>query len=123
MGLMFMYDAYQARHSQEDFDVFSIDDVDGMLNPCHSLITHNTAAFSAITPVKFSQVIYLTGKGKGITVSALSAGHLIGGSVWRIEKGLWRFDRELLMVPQTQRKYCTPVTTTTRKSDTWMAPY
>ena len=48
MGQMFMYDLYQSRHNCEDFDLFTLDDVD--------------AAFDLIVQVKYSQTIQLKGK-------------------------------------------------------------
>ena len=42
MGQMFLYDMYQARHSMEDFTLFSLDEVD--------------RAFEMITQLKYNQV-------------------------------------------------------------------
>ncbi len=47
MGLMFMYDLYQSKHEQSDFDMFTLDDVDN--------------AFDKVTQLKYSQHILLTG--------------------------------------------------------------
>ena len=47
MGQMFMYDLYQSRHNCEDFDLFTLDDVD--------------AAFDLIIQVKYSQTVQLKG--------------------------------------------------------------
>lgn len=42
------------------------------------------AAFDAFKELKFSQRLQLRGKGQGISVMPLPAGHLLGGSMWRI---------------------------------------
>lgn len=47
MGLMFLYDAYQSMHQQQDFDLFTLDDVD--------------TAFDKFTQLKYSQHVYLEG--------------------------------------------------------------
>ena len=47
MGQMFMYDLYQSRHNCEDFDLFTLDDVD--------------SAFDLIIQVKYSQTVQLKG--------------------------------------------------------------
>ncbi len=47
MGQMFMYDLYQSRRSGEEFDLFTLDDVD--------------AAFEQVVQVKYSQTIQLKG--------------------------------------------------------------
>ncbi|UYV67077.1 CPSF2 [Cordylochernes scorpioides] len=83
MGQMFMYDLFQSRHNSEDFTLFTLDDVD--------------AAFDKLIQLKYSQSVSLTvhvvqamiimvGKGQGLTITPLPAGHMIGGTVWRIAK-------------------------------------
>ena len=47
MGQMFMYDLYQSRHNGEEFNLFTLDDVD--------------AAFDLIIQVKYSQTVQLKG--------------------------------------------------------------
>jgi len=47
MGLMFMYDLYQSKHEQSDFDMFTLDDIDN--------------AFDKVTQLKYSQHFLLTG--------------------------------------------------------------
>ena len=49
MGQMFMYDFYQSHHNTEDFQLFSLDDVD--------------AAFDLVRQLKYSQSVTLKGKG------------------------------------------------------------
>ncbi|XP_054716090.1 cleavage and polyadenylation specificity factor subunit 2-like [Uloborus diversus] len=72
MGQMFMYDLFQSRHNTEDFDLFTLDDVD--------------AAFDKIIQLKYSQTISLKGKGQGISITPLPGGHMIGGTIWKIFK-------------------------------------
>ncbi|KAL4238070.1 cleavage and polyadenylation specificity factor subunit 2 [Mactra antiquata] len=48
MGQMFMYDLFQSRNNSEDFEMFTLDDVD--------------VAFDKIQQLKYSQTINLTGK-------------------------------------------------------------
>ncbi|KAJ3647638.1 hypothetical protein Zmor_019503 [Zophobas morio] len=72
MGQMFMYDLYQSHHNMEDFDLFSLDDVD--------------ATFEKIIQLKYNQSVPLKGKGYGLTITPLPAGHMIGGTIWKIMK-------------------------------------
>uniref|UniRef100_A0A7S3EJW3 Cleavage and polyadenylation specificity factor subunit 2 n=1 Tax=Rhodosorus marinus TaxID=101924 RepID=A0A7S3EJW3_9RHOD len=72
MGQMFMYDAVLAKKEQEDFNEFDLDDVDN--------------AFERITQLKFQQPFALTGKGDGIVITPYSAGHMLGGTVWKVKK-------------------------------------
>lgn len=72
MGQMFMYDLFQSRHNTEEFDLFTLDDVD--------------AAFDKIIQLKYNQSVGLKGKGYGLSVTPLPAGHMIGGTIWRIIK-------------------------------------
>lgn len=72
MGQMFAYDLYQSRYNYEDFELFSLDDVD--------------LAFDKVIQVKYNQTIFLKGKGQGITLTPLPAGHMIGGTIWKIVK-------------------------------------
>lgn len=91
MGQMFLYDLYQSRHNGEDFTLFTLDDVD--------------AAFDLIIQVKYSQTVQLkgtligsfqlcnrvyrcvfVGKGHGLTITPYAAGHMVGGTMWKIVK-------------------------------------
>lgn len=69
---MCMYDLHQAKVNEEEFSVFSLEDVD--------------SAFDKITPLRYSQPTALQGKCAGITITAYSAAHTIGGTVWKIKK-------------------------------------
>lgn len=62
----------QSRHNMEDFDLFTLDDVD--------------AAFDKIVQLKYNQSISMKGKGYGVTLTPLPAGHMIGGTIWKIVK-------------------------------------
>ncbi|XP_077443541.1 cleavage and polyadenylation specificity factor subunit 2 [Stigmatopora argus] len=72
MGQMFMYDLYQSRNNSEDFSLFTLDDVD--------------CAFDKIQQLKYSQIVNLKGKGHGLSITPLPAGHMIGGTIWKIVK-------------------------------------
>uniref|UniRef100_A0A8C6KAJ4 Cleavage and polyadenylation specificity factor subunit 2 n=1 Tax=Nothobranchius furzeri TaxID=105023 RepID=A0A8C6KAJ4_NOTFU len=72
MGQMFMYDLYQSRNNSEDFTLFTLDDVD--------------SAFDKIQQLKYSQIVSLKGKGHGLSITPLPAGHMIGGTIWKIVK-------------------------------------
>ncbi|KAI1286060.1 Cleavage and polyadenylation specificity factor subunit 2 [Halotydeus destructor] len=72
MGQMFMYDLHQSRHKYEDFTLFSLDDID--------------VAFSKVIQLKYNQSVTFKGKGEGITIVPLPAGHMIGGTIWKISK-------------------------------------
>ncbi|KPJ10089.1 putative cleavage and polyadenylation specificity factor subunit 2 [Papilio machaon] len=70
MGQMFMYDLYQSHRNVSDFDLFTLDDVD--------------AAFDRITQLKYNQSVDMKGKGHGLRITPIPAGHSLGGTVWRI---------------------------------------
>ncbi|PAV88691.1 hypothetical protein WR25_20133 isoform C [Diploscapter pachys] len=71
MGQMFMYDWVNGHTSVEDFDKFSMDDVD--------------LAFKRVQSVKYNQTILLKGD-SGIQFTPLPAGHMIGGAIWKISR-------------------------------------
>lgn len=62
----------KSRANYEDFDTFNLDDID--------------ASFEKITQLKYSQSVNLKGTGQGLQISPLPAGHLIGGTIWKIIK-------------------------------------
>ncbi|KAJ3012211.1 cleavage and polyadenylation specificity factor subunit 2 [Thoreauomyces humboldtii] len=72
MGQICMYDAYQSKADVEDFTTFTLDDVD--------------AAFEKMVTLRYSQPYSLSGKCKGITVTAYAAGHTVGGTIWKVKK-------------------------------------
>lgn len=67
-----MYDLYSSREMREEFTLFTLEDVD--------------LAFSKVTQLKYNQTVNLKGKGAGISITPLPAGHMIGGTIWRITK-------------------------------------
>ncbi|XP_052767669.1 cleavage and polyadenylation specificity factor subunit 2-like [Mya arenaria] len=72
MGQMFMYDLFQSRNNSENFNMFTLDDVD--------------QAFDKIIQLKYSQTVNLPGKGFGLQITPLPAGHMLGGTIWKILK-------------------------------------
>ncbi|WKX88238.1 hypothetical protein Q1695_008124 [Nippostrongylus brasiliensis] len=71
MGMMFMYDWINSLVSVENFELFTLDDVD--------------VAFDRIQKLKFNQTVPLRGDSQ-IKITALPAGHMIGGAMWRITR-------------------------------------
>lgn len=49
-------------------------------------LDHVDAAFDKIVQLKYNQSINLKGKGYGVTLTPLPAGHMIGGTIWKITK-------------------------------------
>ncbi|KAK3017614.1 hypothetical protein RJ639_004848 [Escallonia herrerae] len=72
LGLLTMYDHYLSRKQISEFDLFTLDDID--------------SAFQNITRLTYSQNYHMTGKGEGIVIAPHVAGHLLGGTVWKITK-------------------------------------
>ncbi|XP_078182695.1 cleavage and polyadenylation specificity factor 100 isoform X2 [Carex rostrata] len=72
LGLLTMYDHYLSRRQISDFDMFTLDDID--------------AAFQNVIRLKYSQNYHLSEKGEGIVIAPHVAGHLLGGTVWKITK-------------------------------------
>ncbi|KHJ99454.1 RNA-metabolizing metallo-beta-lactamase [Oesophagostomum dentatum] len=71
MGMMFMYDWINSLMSVENFELFTLDDVD--------------VAFDRMQKLKFNQTVPLRGDSQ-IKITALPAGHMIGGAMWRITR-------------------------------------
>ncbi|KIH66261.1 metallo-beta-lactamase domain protein [Ancylostoma duodenale] len=71
MGMMFMYDWINSLISVENFELFTLDDVD--------------VAFDRMQKLKFNQTVPLRGDSQ-IKITALPAGHMIGGAMWRITR-------------------------------------
>ncbi|KAL1565556.1 cleavage and polyadenylation specificity factor subunit 2 [Salvia divinorum] len=72
LGLLTMYDHYLSRKQVSEFDLFTLDDID--------------SAFQNIIRLTYSQNYYMSGKGEGIVIAPLAAGHLLGGTFWKITK-------------------------------------
>ena len=69
LGQLALYDLFAARHSEGEFDAFTLDDVD--------------AAFANVTTLKYLQTLTL----RGVALCAYPAGHSLGGCVWRLVVG------------------------------------
>ncbi|KAK4839644.1 hypothetical protein QYF36_023668 [Acer negundo] len=72
MGLLTMYDQFLSRRQVSEFELFTLDDID--------------SAFQNVTRLTYSQNYHLSGKGEGIVIAPHMAGHLLGGTVWKITK-------------------------------------
>ncbi|KAK1581082.1 hypothetical protein Q3G72_002944 [Acer saccharum] len=72
MGLLTMYDQFLSRRQVSEFELFTLDDID--------------SAFQNVTRLTYSQNCHLSGKGEGIVIAPHMAGHLLGGTVWKITK-------------------------------------
>ncbi|OAQ24855.1 hypothetical protein K457DRAFT_129441 [Linnemannia elongata AG-77] len=72
MGRLSLYDSWQSKRATEDFMTFNLEDID--------------QAFESITCLRYQQPTELVGKCKGITITASSAGHTVGGTIWKISK-------------------------------------
>lgn len=72
LGLLTMYDHYLSRKQVSEFDLFTLDDID--------------SSFQNIIRLTYSQNYHMPGKGEGIVIAPHAAGHLLGGTVWRITK-------------------------------------
>ncbi|KAI8618137.1 beta-lactamase-like protein [Chytriomyces sp. MP71] len=73
LGKLCMREAMANRRGAVEFNLFGWDDIN--------------AAFANVTQLRYSQPFTLSGKGKGITITAFQAGHSLGGSIWKIKKG------------------------------------
>ncbi|KAF1750887.1 hypothetical protein GCK72_017438 [Caenorhabditis remanei] len=69
MGQMFIYDMVYSHLDVEEFEHYTLDDVD--------------MAFEKVEQVKYNQTVVLKGD-SGVHFTAMPAGHMIGGSIWRI---------------------------------------
>lgn len=69
MGQMFIYDMVYSHLDVEEFEHYTLDDVD--------------TAFEKVEQVKYNQTVVLKGD-SGVHFTALPAGHMLGGSIWRI---------------------------------------
>ncbi|KAI7862820.1 beta-lactamase-like protein [Spinellus fusiger] len=72
MGKMCLYDMYQSKTNEMNFNTFTLEDVDN--------------AFDKITSLRYSQPYALPGKCSGITITAYAAAHTIGGTIWKIKQ-------------------------------------
>lgn len=73
MGQMFMADLLMSRLNNQEFDLFTMDDIKKAFE--NDKIVH----------LNFNQTFHLEGQG-GLTITPLAAGHMIGGTIWKIVK-------------------------------------
>ncbi|VDO12737.1 unnamed protein product [Rodentolepis nana] len=72
LGQLVCYDEFQSRYLSKDFKLFALDDIDNV--------------FRLVVPVKYSQTTNLQGKGRGLSITPLPSGHMLGGTIWKIVK-------------------------------------
>uniref|UniRef100_A0A1I8HSY1 Cleavage and polyadenylation specificity factor subunit 2 n=1 Tax=Macrostomum lignano TaxID=282301 RepID=A0A1I8HSY1_9PLAT len=73
MGQMMLYDLHASHATVEEFNLFSLDDID--------------AAFDRVHQLKYQQTVTFEGKGHGIAITPLPAGHSLGATLWKIVDG------------------------------------
>lgn len=86
LGLVSLYDAYQS---------FQL--TNGAA-PADTSLDHIDRAFEHVTLLRYAQSFYLAHS--SITVSALPAGHTVGGAIWRFRKG----DETVVYAPSLNHK-------------------
>lgn len=74
MGQMFMTDLLLSRLNYQEFDLFSQEDIKKAFE--NDKIVH----------LNFNQTFHLEGQGSGLSITPLAAGHMIGGTIWKIVK-------------------------------------
>uniref|UniRef100_A0A6G1SDR1 Cleavage and polyadenylation specificity factor subunit 2 n=1 Tax=Aceria tosichella TaxID=561515 RepID=A0A6G1SDR1_9ACAR len=74
MGQMFMTDLVLSKLNNQEFDLFTIDDVKKAFE--NDRIVH----------LNFNQTFHLDGQGHGLSITPLAAGHMVGGTIWKIVK-------------------------------------
>ncbi len=68
----FLISILQSHTRNEDFDLFALNDID--------------FAFDKIEQLSYRQKINLKERGLGLHITPLQAGHMVGGTVWKISK-------------------------------------
>lgn len=74
MGQMFMTDLLLSRLNNQEFDLFNMDDI------------KKTFENDKTIHLNYNQTYHLEGQGHGLTLTPLAAGHMIGGTIWKIVK-------------------------------------
>jgi len=74
MGMMFMTDLLLSRLNNQEFDLYSIEDVKKAFE--NDKIVH----------LFFNQTFHLEGAGCGLSITPYNAGHMVGGTIWKIVK-------------------------------------
>ena len=93
MGQMFMYDWYLSKYNTEEFDRFNLDDVDNTFDkvvqlkynqsvPLQGLFVTHLLQFTLLIQLELTFI----GRGLGLVITPLPAGHMLGGTVWKIVK-------------------------------------
>ena len=87
----------QSRHNSEDFDLFTLDDVDSAFDLVKQLKYSQTVQLKGTTVLLYfaSKCYHIftaaaaaaaAGKGHGLTITPFPAGHMVGGTIWKIVK-------------------------------------
>eukprot|EP01117_Protostelium_nocturnum_P020413 TRINITY_DN9167_c0_g1_i2.p1 TRINITY_DN9167_c0_g1~~TRINITY_DN9167_c0_g1_i2.p1 ORF type:complete len:761 (-),score=328.09 TRINITY_DN9167_c0_g1_i2:47-2296(-) len=71
LGRVLLYDFHESKKNCEDFSTFNLDDVDSVFEP------------DRFVQLKYQQHFNLRG---GVQIIPYAAGHMIGGTIWRIKK-------------------------------------
>lgn len=74
MGQMFMTDLLLSRLNNQEFDLYSIEDI------------KKAFVNDKIKHLNFNQTFHLEGSGYGLSLTPLKAGHMVGGTIWKIVK-------------------------------------
>lgn len=74
MGHMFMTDLLMSKLNNQEFNLYSIEDIKKAFD--NDKIVH----------LNFNQTFQLEGRGTGLSITPLAAGHMIGGTIWKIVK-------------------------------------
>lgn len=74
MGQLFMTDLLLSRLNNQEFDLYSLEDI------------KNAFESEKIVHLSFNQTYHLEGQGCGLSLTPLAAGHMIGGTIWKIVK-------------------------------------
>ncbi|GJP32374.1 hypothetical protein CLOM_g16969 [Closterium sp. NIES-68] len=72
LAQLMLYDQFLARRAAEDFELFTLDDIDGV--------------FDGAVCLKYAQPHTVGDEHHGVSVTPLAAGHTLGGTIWRISK-------------------------------------
>src|SRR5437762_2424572 len=83
---LYLYDVYQSKINESDFDTFDLNIVDTAFDQIHTLKYSQPSSLGmfiifknfSTNDGKFNTYLIDTGKYKGITITAYSAGHTIG---------------------------------------------
>jgi cleavage and polyadenylation specificity factor subunit 2 len=75
MGMFYLYDTCT---NMVNFDKFDLNDIDAAFQENEN--------FPLANRLNYQQKLALTGAGAGITITPFPAGHLIGGTIWKISK-------------------------------------